>query len=131
MLRIALTALERILLRGVAGSPKICSLLAFMSDGDSHLGDEVRIRQEKLLQDVQHREHGPQFLPQAQPLSCSTCCWPPGFWIDALLAGLWGLRRGKQPSEKGGSLGDQVPWPVGIAEERAGGQHGVGKHACG
>ena len=52
--------------------------------------------------------------------------------INARAAGLgpWG-REGQQDAQGRREAGEESPGPVGVAEERAGGQHGVGKHPCG
>lgn len=95
----------------------------------TYLCDEVGVRHEKLLEDVHDCKNRPQLVLES---------WFGGSGARrALLAAAVnaggagpGLRRGERQSrpEESRETGEESSRPVGVAEERAGGQHGVREH---
>jgi len=92
----------------------------------------VRVRQEQLLSHVEEGEGSCQLVSEAGLVD-----WRRGrvllnlLWIDTGGAGLGARgREGQQTPQGGREAAEEPPGPVGVAEERTGGQHGVGKHSC-
>lgn len=102
------------------------------------------VRHEELLQYVDNGENCSQLVFPPQPgsfLGSGGCgrsllvlvgfgTGPPGLRVNAGGAGLKVCGgEGQHHLEKIWEAPEEPPGPVGVAEERAGGQHGVGEHA--
>lgn len=110
-----------------------------MRVGRKYLCDEVGVRHEKLLQDVDDCKKGSQLVLESRfggfpwrraLLACAAEA--AGLAVNAGSAGLR-VRRGERQNrpEEPWETGEESSWPIRVAEQRTGGQHGVGKHPCG
>lgn len=109
-----------------------------LSVSRTYLCDEVGVRHEKLLKDVHDCKNGSQLVLESwfggsrgrRGLLAFAAA------VDvAVNAGSAGLRvRGGERHyrpEESWETGEESSRPVRVAEQRTGGQHGVGKHPCG
>lgn len=102
-----------------------------------YLCDEVRVGQEQLFSHVHNGEESRQLVfqlgfrelgDQRAVLWCCGCAL--GLGINTGSAGLWGRRCEREHDpEESREIGKKASGPVGVAEERTRGQHGVGKHS--
>lgn len=90
----------------------------------TNLGEEMGIGQEELLQKVQQGEDSSQLVAQPRLLTG----FAPGPLIYTGRTGLRGSFGRQQLLQPFWASGYQLPRPVSCAEERAAGQHDIGKH---
>lgn len=104
-----------------------------------YLCDEVGVRQEQLFNYVENSKNGSQLVLKSQFGSFGDGWGLLAFGAGTLdltvNTGSTGLRvwRGEWQDcpEECWETGEESSWPVGVAEERTGRQHCVGKHPCG